>query len=328
MRILFAGTPECAVPALKTLAEKFTLCAVLSNPPAPVGRSKKLQDSQVVCAVKELKANGVLPEDLPVLTPSKLDEEFRDELKKIKPDLLVCFAYGKIFGKKTMSIFPLGGINIHPSLLPQWRGATPVPYAIMSGADTTGITVQTISEKMDAGNILAQKKVEINAKDTTETLLKLCSTECCSLLCEVLNDFDNKLKSAKKQDEKEVSHSAIIKKEDGLIDWSKPAKEIERKIRAFTPWPGCFSYKNGEKINVIEASLYIDETLSDENIENKQTYGKILGKNKKSGILVQTGEGILAISILQKQAKKKLFWKDFLNGSPNFLEGSFETIKN
>ncbi len=256
MRILFAGTPDCAVPALKTLAKEFTLCGVLSNPPAPVGRSKKLQDSKVVSATKELKEQGLIPEDLPVLTPSKLDDDFREEVKKLQADLLVCFAYGKIFGKKTMSLFPLGGINIHPSLLPQWRGATPVPYAIMSGASETGITVQTIAEKMDAGDILAQKKIEIGAEDTSESLLNFCSTECCQVLSEVLNDFENKIKTAKKQDEAAASYSAIIKKEDGLIDWSQSAEEINCKIRAFTPWPGSFSYKNNEKINIIEAKLY------------------------------------------------------------------------
>ncbi len=330
MRILFAGTPDCAVPALKTLAKEFTLCGVLSNPPAPVGRSKKLQDSQVVSAVKELKAEGVLDENLPILTPHKLDDDFREEVKKLQADLLVCFAYGKIFGRKTMSLFPLGGINIHPSLLPQWRGATPVPYAIMSGATETGITIQTIAEKMDAGDILLQKKLEISDKDTTESLLNFCSNECCEILREVLNDFDAKAKTAKKQDDEKATYSSIIKKEDGLIDWSQSAEEIDRKLKAFTPWPGCFTYKNGEKINIIEASPYKSESPCEqvngdepESLHANEDCGKILGKDKKHGILVQTGCGVLAISILQKQAKKKLFWKDFLNGSPDFLQGSF-----
>ncbi len=328
MRILFAGTPDCAIPALKTLAKEFTLCGVLSNPPAPVGRSKKLQDSQVVSAVKEMKAEGILPEDLPVLTPNKLDENFREEVKKLQPDLLLCFAYGKIFGEKTLSIFPLGGINIHPSLLPQWRGASPVPYAIMSGQKETGITIQTLAKKMDAGNILAQKKVEIKAEDTTESLLNFCSEEACELLVELLNDFENKVKNAKAQDETKATYSAIIKKEDGLIDWSNSAKEIEQKIRAFTPWPGCFSYVNGEKINIIEASVYEENNSAINSEDSKVEVAKILGKDKKHGILVQSGDGILAISVLQKQAKKKLFWKDFLNGSPNFIQSSFENIKN
>ncbi|UTC68009.1 MULTISPECIES: methionyl-tRNA formyltransferase [unclassified Treponema] len=322
MRILFAGTPSCAVPALNLIAREFDLCGVLTNPPAPAGRNKNMQDSDAALAVKELIKEGVLPEDFPVLTPQKLDDNFRKELAALKPDLLVCFAYGKIFGPKTMALFPLGGINIHPSLLPRWRGCAPVPAAILAGDRLTGITIQTISPQTDCGNILAQIEVPLNNSETTESLLADCSNKCCPLVQEVLLDFGNKLKLAKPQDDSKALYCSMLKKEDGLIDWSKPAEEIERKIRAFTPWPGCFSFKKGEKIGIIEANFYIE--ASNEMTKN-QKFGTILGTDKKCGILVQTGNGVLAVSILQKQAKKKLGWKDFLNGSPNFLEGCFET---
>ncbi|UTC76112.1 methionyl-tRNA formyltransferase [Treponema sp. OMZ 792] len=322
MRILFAGTPSCAVPALNLIAREFDLCGVLTNPPAPAGRNKKMQDSDAALAVKELIKEGVLPEDFPVLMPQKLDDNFRRELAALKPDLLVCFAYGKIFGPKTMALFPLGGINIHPSLLPRWRGCAPVPAAILAGDRLTGITIQTISPQTDCGNILAQIEVPLNNSETTESLLADCSDRCCPLLKEVLSDFENKLKEAAPQDDSKASYCSMLKKDDGLIDWSKPAEEIERKIRAFTPWPGCFTFKNSEKINIIEAHLYDNE--SNEMTKDKK-FGTIPGIDKKHGILVQTGRGILAVSVLQKQAKKKLEWKDFLNGSPDFLEGSFET---
>ncbi|UTC61432.1 methionyl-tRNA formyltransferase [Treponema sp. OMZ 787] len=321
MRILFAGTPSCAVPALNLLAREFDLCGVLTNPPAPSGRNKKMQDSDAALAVKELIKEGVLPEDFPILTPQKLDDNFRKELAALKPDLLVCFAYGKIFGPKTMALFPMGGINIHPSLLPRWRGCAPVPAAIMAGDKLTGITIQTLAQKTDCGNILGQVEIPLNNSETTESLLADCSNKCCPLLREVLSDFENKLKLAAPQDESKALYCSMLKKEDGLIDWSRSAQEIERKIRAFTPWPGCFSFKNNEKINIIEAHVY-DE--SNEMTKDKK-FGTILGADKKHGILTQTGNGILAVSVLQKQAKKKLAWKDFLNGSPDFLEGSFET---
>ncbi len=324
MKILFAGTPDCAVPALKILAEKFTLCGVLTNPPAPVGRSKKLQDSQIAIAVKNLQEHGLLPRDFPILTPVKLDDNFREELKKLKPDLLVCFAYGKIFDNKTMEIFPLGGINIHPSLLPKWRGCAPVPYAIMSGADETGVTIQTIAEKMDAGNILAQCKIKIDNDDTTESLLAKCSEESCCLLVKTIENFTDSLKNSKPQNEEEATYSHFLKKENGLINWEESAKQIDKKIKAFTPWPGCFTFKKGEKINIIKANQYQNYNEENSGIEDGKKIGEIIGTDKKAGILIKTGNGILAVSVLQKQAKKKLFWKDFLNGSPDFLTGNFE----
>ncbi|AIN94644.1 methionyl-tRNA formyltransferase [Treponema putidum] len=322
MKIFFAGTPSCAVPALNLIAREFDLCGVLTNPPAPAGRNKKIRDSEIAAAVKELIKEGTLPEDFPVLMPQKLDEEFRKELITLKPDLLVCFAYGKIFGPKTMAVFPLGGINIHPSLLPRWRGSAPVPAAILAGDRVTGITIQTLAQKTDSGNILGQLEIPLNNSETTESLLADCSGKCCPLLRDVLSDFENKLKTAKPQEEAKALYCSMLKKEDGLIDWSKSAQEIERKIRAFTPWPGCFTFKKGEKINIIEADLY--DGASNEMTKNKK-FGTILGTDKKRGILVQTGNGILAVSVLQKQAKKKLEWKDFLNGSSDFLDGGFET---
>lgn len=322
MRILFAGTPECAVPALRLLASRFNVCGILTNPPAPYGRTKKLKKSEIAEATETLKAENILPKEVPVFTPLKLDSEFRNEIIKLKPDILVCFAYGKIFGPKMMSIFPLGGLNIHPSLLPRWRGCAPIPSAICAGDRFTGVTIQTIAQKTDSGNIVAQSKIPIEKTDTTETMLKKCSELCCGMLSDVLINFNERIKNSVAQNENEASYSVQLKKEDGKIDWTKTADEIDCKIRAFTPWPGCFTYMNGEKINIIQA-----EPLSAANTENflNRKCGSIAGVDRDAGILVVTGNGILAISILQKQTKNKLFWKDFLNGSPNFINGSFDS---
>lgn len=321
MRILFAGTPACAVPALKLLAENFELCGILTNPPAPAGRSKKLMSSAVALAAEELKTRGILAKTIPILTPQKLDTRFREETAGLNPDLLVCFAYGKIFGPKTMEIFPQGGINIHPSLLPRWRGSAPVPAALLAGDEFTGVSIQTIAPKTDSGKILAVNRIKIEPTDTAETLLERCAESCRPLLMSVLLDFENMLKNAKPQNEKDAVYSSMLKKEDGYIDWRSSATQIERQLRAFSPWPGCFTYKGGEKINIIEAKVY---SASMDAILNDKKAGAILGTDKHSGILVLTGKGILSVSILQKQTKNKLFWKDFLNGSPSFLDGSFD----
>lgn len=317
MRILFAGTPSCSIPALKMLSQNFELCAVLTNPPAPVGRSKKLIPSDVELATRELIEKGILSNNFPIFTPHKLDAQFRNELSKLNLDLLVCFAYGKIFGPKTMAQFKMGGINIHPSLLPRWRGATPIPAAILAGDEFTGITIQTLVAKADAGNILISEKIKIKDTDTSESLLERCASICCPLLNSILSNFENAYKNAKPQNENEATYSSILKKEDGLIDWTCSAKNIEQRIRAFSPWPGCFSFIDGEKINIVQATVYKKQ------IQVSPQAGMIIGSDKECGILVQTGDGVLAITVLQKQGKNKLFWKDFLNGNKTFLEKTF-----
>ena len=317
LRILFAGTPSFTISSLRLLATSFNLVGVLTAPSMRRGRKMEIHNSEVFDSCLNLISEGLLPKDFPIFTPKNLDDELMSSIKKLAPDLLVCFAYGKIFKKQFMTLFKKGGVNIHPSLLPKWRGPAPIPFAIWNGDEKTGISIQTIEEALDSGNILLQERFKIDDKDTTSSLLDdKISKQSTVMLEKVLNNFDEYLLNASPQDEKEATYSRLLKKSDGIIDWTCSAEQIERQIRSFSTWPGTYTFCNGKKLNIIASHVH------NKKIQEK-TIGKVLGKD--NGILVCTGEGILAIDELQWETKKKLKWKDFLNGAPNFLT---LTLKN
>jgi hypothetical protein len=318
LNILFAGTPSFTIPTLCLIATKFNLVGVLTTPSTRSGRKMEVHNSEVFDACHSLMNEGILPQDFPIFAPKKLDDEFMDSIENLKPDLLVCFAYGKIFTKRFMTLFKKGGINIHPSLLPKWRGPAPIPFAIWKGDVETGISIQTIKETLDTGDILLQETFKIENKDTASSLLDgKVSREATIMLEKVLNNFDEYLLNAMPQDEKVASYSRLLKKTDGLINWSDSAEQIERQIRGFSAWPGTYTFCNGKKLNIIASHLHNKES-------QEKSIGKVLGKD--DGILICTGNGILAIDELQWETKKKLKWKDFLNGSPNFLTFTFENV--
>lgn len=317
LRLLFAGSPSFTIPTLKLLATEFNLIGVLTAPSTRRGRKMEVQNSEVFDACHNLMNEGVLPQDFPIFTPKKLDDESMAFIENLKPDLLVCFAYGKIFTKQFMRLFKKGGINIHPSLLPKWRGPAPIPFAIWHGDDETGVSIQTIKESLDTGDILLQERFKIENEDTTSLLLDgKVSKQVVVMLEKVLIDFDGYLLNAMPQDEKIASYSRLLKKTDGLINWADSAEKIERQIRGFSAWPGTYTFCNGKKLNIISSHVY--------GKTQEGVAGKVLGKD--GGILICTGDGILAIDELQWETKKKLKWKDFLNGSPNFLTFTFENI--
>ena len=318
MRIFFAGTPECALPALRSLAERYPIVGILTGLPAPVGRGKKTAESAVARAAMELKEKGIIPADTPVLMPEKLNAEFRAAVAALQPDLLVCFAYGKIFGAQTLALFPRGAVNIHPSLLPRWRGPSPVPAALAAGDAVTGVTVQYMAERMDAGDIILQKELPVEADDTTETLLARCAQLSASLIIEAVEQIQNGTVHPVPQDEHTASYCRLLQKDDGELCWQESAQCIDRKIRAYTPWPGAFTQWNGTALAILKAHPYTGSAVAEQHGE----IGRVLGCDKREGILVQTGEGILAVQILQRETKKAMQWKDFLNGAAGFT-GSY-----
>ena len=315
MRVFFAGTPECAVSSLYAVAQRYTLVGVLTAPPTRAGRGKKYTESAIAQAVAELKAEGTIPADIPVLTPEKLDAGFRDSVAVLHPDVLVCFAYGKIFGPKTLALFPQGALNIHPSLLPRWRGPSPVPAAILAGDTITGVTVQYMAKEMDAGNIIIQKEMPIAPFDTAETLLIRCAELGAELISDALVAVENGQVMSVQQDHRAATYCTLLEKESGLLCWQHSAAEIDRKIRAYTPWPGAFTHWHGTKLSVLQAYPYTGDFTEPLNA----AAGTVLATDKRDGILIKTGQGILAVQTLQRETKKAMQWKDFLNGAPDFI---------
>lgn len=320
LRVVFAGSPDCAVPALEAVAAAHTVVAVLSNPPAPSGRSREPHPTPVAQAAERLKKEGLIAPDVPVITPEKITDEVREQLAAVKPDAMACFAYGKIFGPKTLALFPLGAVNLHPSLLPRWRGCAPVPAAILAGDRVTGISIQKMVREMDAGDILAQKQYIIDPTETAGELLDRLSREGAPMLVDVLDRLEAGSASGIPQNHDEASYCGMLHKHDGEIDWSRPAQEIANRIRAFHPWPGAFTH-TGDRILLIHKAHPFDGTA-----EAGQQPGTVLGIDKKEGILVQTGNGVLALEALQWHAKKPLDWKSFMNGSRNFTGTVLGTV--
>lgn len=311
MKILYAGSPDAACNTLKVLFENqkscgFEIVGVLSNPPSAKGRHHDLIPTPVAAFAQK--------KGLPVFTPEHLDSACRDLISPLKADLLVCFAYGHIFGPKFLAMFPMGGINLHPSLLPKYRGCTPVNAAILNGDKETAVTIQTLGLKMDEGDILAQQIINLDGSETGQSLLENSANIGADLICQLLKEASaaGKLPQGRPQ-EGQASYTGIITKEDGRINWSEPASVIEAKIRAYYPEPGCWCMENGLPLRILKAKVVSGENKT----EDKP--GQVLAFNKAQGIEIKTGQGSLFVLELQRQGKKSLNYKDFMNGARDFV---------
>ena len=312
MKILYAGSPEAAALTLKILIERqkecgFEIVGVLSNPPSGKGRHKTPTPTPVAALAEEY--------NLPVYTPEHLDSQAREQIAPLEADLLVVFAYGHIFGPKFMALFPMGGINLHPSLLPKYRGCTPVPAAILNRDEKTAATIQYVSEKMDEGNILAQQIINLDGTETGESLLLKSAEIGAELFCNLLSK--NHLPEGKVQSG-EASYTKIITKEDGKINWNEDAATIEAKIRAYYPDPACWCLEKGQPLKILSADFIpqSDDRASGYVIEPA---GQVLQFVKSEGIYIKTGDGLLCVKELQRQGKKAMGYKDFMNGAKDFI---------
>jgi methionyl-tRNA formyltransferase len=315
MRILFAASPAIAVPALETIAalsgdnKDFVLAGLLTNPDNPRGRSGKPEPTDCAAAARRFPGTP-----LPLLKPEKLDAAAREQTAALKPDILVSFAYGKIFGPQYLALFPLGGINIHRSLLPQYRGPTPIPAAIINRDTVSGITIQRLAAKMDAGDILAQEELPLSGRETTASLSETMAKKAAEMLPAALKGIVDGTLPERPQNHDAATYCSLLEKKDGLIDWSRSVTEIDAQIRAFTPWPLSWTTHGEQELFILKA----------EALEEDSSFlispGQVLGKDKNKGILIQTGKGILAVSELQYRAKKAMDWKAFLNGARNFID--------
>lgn len=309
MKIIFAGTPEIAVPSLRALAAKYEVCAVLTNPDSATGRGRNIVCSSVKEAALEL--------GLKVLQPEKLDKAFIEEVRELKPDLLAFFAFGKIFRKNFLDLFPMGGINLHPSLLPTYRGPSPLNEAIRNGDAVTGITLQKAALKMDSGDIILQSELKLDASETTGSLTKKVAELGAPLMVEAVEILLKNPRVGTPQDDSKITFCKLIDKADGLINWNKTSAEIEREIRAFSPWPGSFTFYGEKKLNILEASLY-------DGVTDESPTGTVLALDKKNGIIIKTSDSALVVKRLQLQSKKPMDYKSFINGNREFVGSKLE----
>jgi methionyl-tRNA formyltransferase len=310
LSVLYAGSPAPAARTLELLIENasgygYTVAGVLTNPPSTQGRHKTLIPTPVQIVAEK---NAI-----PVFTPEHLDTACREEIAAVSPALLVCFAYGHIFGPKFLALFEYGGINLHPSLLPKYRGCTPVNAAIFNGDAETGITVQHISAGMDEGNILAQEKVPLDGTETAGSLLMYSAEHGAHLICTVIAEaVQNRQLPVGKLQQGEPSYTGMLTKESGRIDWRMSAEKIDAQIRACSPDPGCWTMENNEPLKILAAHPVISGAST-------AVPGIVTAFDSDNGILIATGNGILAVTELQRQGKNAVTARDFMNGARDFV---------
>ena len=322
LKILYAGSPLASSMVLKNLIEKgkthgYDIVGVLTNPPSARGRHKELIPTEVA---QTAQAHGI-----PVFAFEHVKAEAREAIFPLKADLLLSFDYGRIFGIRFLTMFPLGGINLHPSALPKYRGCTPVPAVILNGDAELGITVQKLALKMDEGDIVAKTSVALNGTETTQSLMDGDGTHSVvtdagttlldDVLSAIVSDADELCGELPYISPKgtpqtgEASYTGFLKKEDGRIDWNCPAQETERKIRAYTPFPLCFTACNGTNLLILKATVGAAKTT--------ERAGTVLPYQKSE---IACGDGsVLVASELQWQAKKAMDYKSFMNGARNFV---------
>ena len=301
MKVVFWGTPDFAAESLKELLNsKHEVIAVVTQPDKPKGRGKKVQPPPVKVVAQEA--------GIPVLQPEKVknNKEFFEELKKLKPDISVVVAYGKILPKEIIELPKYKTINVHASLLPEFRGAAPIHRAIMEGKDKTGVCIMEITEELDAGDIYQCREVEITNKDDIISLHDKLAKEGAKLLVEVLDKIEKGEITKKPQEHEKATYAKPIKKEEGKIDWSKSAREIFNQIRALKVWPKAFAKFRDKEIKILEAEI-IDEN----SIGNP---GEIVDIDKEKGFIVQTGKGKLLLKKVQFPNSKAISAADAVRG--------------
>jgi len=304
LRIIFMGTAPLACASLIALLEKkeFQISAVVTQPDRPKGRDLKLQPS----AVKQV----ALENNLPVLQPERArDPAFIEKLRELKPDLIVVAAYGQILSPSILEIPRFGCLNVHTSLLPKYRGAAPIQWAILNDESETGVTIMQMAAGLDTGDILSQRATPILPDDNSQTLHDRLAIIGAQLLVETIPDFVAGKISAQKQNDNDATHARKISREDGHLDWTQPARTLWNRVRAFTPWPGAFTFQKAEpKPRLLKIwQVEVAENFSEEP-------GKILQADK-SGIVVACGTGALRILILQKEGGRRLTAAEFLAGN-------------
>lgn len=316
MRVLFAGSPSIAVPSLAAVVRDHDLVGVLTNPEAPKGRGLR----EVRTPVAEAAAD--LAPEVPVLAFDRLGAESREAVSALRPDILVSFAYGRIFGPKFLSLFPLGGVNVHPSLLPRYRGCAPIPWAILNREPETGITVQRLALRMDSGAVLARETVPLTGRETTESLSSFMAERGADLLASALQRIERGETLEEEQDEGRATYCTFLRKEDGRVEWALPAPDIDARIRAFYPWPGAYTELRGQRVNLLEAEPFPEEAPGPEGVYRPEP-GTVVALDKSRGIMVQTGNGLLALRRLQLQTKKPLPFREFANGVRDIVGARF-----
>jgi methionyl-tRNA formyltransferase len=265
---------------------------------------------------------------VPIFEFERLGAQAREHIAPLAPELLLVFAYGKIFGPKFLALFPRGGLNIHPSILPRHRGSSPIPQAILDRDEETGVSIQGLATEMDCGDIYALEKIPLQGREGALALSEACAAIGADLAVKVLDQIARGVAQPRPQ-EGPPTYCAKIAKEDGCIDWGRESYTIDAQVRAFEAWPQAFTFLDGQRLAILEAQPWSPPGDLDTSSPLEapiildalpaQACGTILGMDRKCGIIVKTGSGFLALRRLQLAGKKALSYKEFANGARNLI---------
>lgn len=303
MRIVFIGTGEIGVPTLRALLDsEHEVIAVVTQPDKPVGREQQIEAPPIKKALMS-GATGGGASAFPILQPARIKDPLAiEEIRRRTPDVIVVIAYGQILPRDVLGVPRVACLNLHASLLPRWRGAAPIQAAIAAGDCETGITVMYMDEGLDTGDILLQRRVEILPNDTGGALHDRLAQIAPETLLESLRLLAAGNAPRISQENARATYAAKLKREHGLIDWSESAEVIERKIRAYNPWPGAFMKVDGQNLKIFSASV----------VDSNGQPGEILRSDKE--LIVATGKGALSLAEVQLEGKRRMSAGEFLRG--------------
>ncbi|MDD4839491.1 MAG: methionyl-tRNA formyltransferase [Clostridia bacterium] len=309
MKIVFMGTPDFSAVVLEKLNSVYAVSAVVTGLDKVSGRGQKL----IPCALK----NKAIELGIPVLQFDKVSKTGIEDIKALNPDLIITAAFGQILSDEFLQIAPLGVLNVHASLLPKYRGSSPIQQSIIDGETETGVTIMKTVKEVDAGDVLLQKSTPIVNKETAGELFDRLSL----LGGEAIVDAIGLLSSGNAvfipQDNTNVSKCKMFKREDGKIDFSKTFEEIDCFVRGMNPWPSAFTFINGKMLKIweVEKAFFDNDNNDIENTDgNKSTYGKILAANPKDGLIVSCKRGAIKLVKVQAENSKTMTSEEFLRG--------------
>ena len=310
MRVLFMGTPDFAEESLRSLVEaKYDIIGVVTNPDKPKGRGMKM----IASPVKEY----ALQKGLKIYQPEKVrkNTEFIEEIKKLNPDVICVVAYGKILPKEILEIPKLGCINVHGSLLPKYRGAAPIQWAVLNGDEVTGITTMYMDEGMDTGDMILKQEVEIGEDETTGELWDRLSKIGGELLVKTLKEIEKGTAPRQKQGN-DFTLAPMLSKDMAKIDWNKKtAQEIKNLVRGLNPIMGAYTFLNGKKIKFWKVDLAKEDEIIAENLDFLKN-GAVLLADSKDGLYIKAKEGIIKVLEIQGENAKRMPIQDYLRGNP------------
>jgi len=300
LRVVFLGTPEFAVPSLDALLNETDVVAVITQPDRPKGRGRQVASPPVAEAAKA--------RDLRLLQPARLrSPEIVETLRALAPDLNVTVAYGRIIPREVLELPPLGSINVHPSLLPKYRGASPIVSAIVNGETETGVTIMYQSMELDAGDIILQRRVSIAPDDTARTLEARLARLGADALIDALRLIAAGRAPRTPQDHSAATYAGKLEKEHGRIDWAKPAADLVNLIRAMDPWPSAYTAHRGRLLKVWKAE-------SAEQIHGGEP-GTILDVRQGGGIVVGSGGGAVRLLEVQPEDRRRMSADEYARGA-------------